>query len=305
MNAVVTGATGFIGSALTKELSRQAVRVYAVGRNLKRLEELSEIEYVTAIPANHEGEFDTSHIQQVDVFYHCAHMGGFDREKQGDYALQLENVKKACDAVEIALSLGVKKFVLASSINVIELNAFHDNPSFMPRETCVYSAGKLAAEVIGKTLARKHGMEYCTAYIAMTFGERNRSHMLPNVIITQLLQGIQPRLIEGNQPYDLVYVGDVASALAAIGKSGRDFENYYVGHQHLRTFREWMVEIRDIVSPQTELLFGAYPDAPSIDYQSVDREKLYRDTGFLCGANFRDSIIKTARWLKKQEGLLS
>lgn len=301
--AVVTGATGFIGMALTKKLACDGVRVYAVGRNTEKLKKLSELVNVTAIFADFkEGMRMGEKITETpDVFYHCAFVGGFASEALRDYSLQLENAKYSCDAVSYAISIGAKKFVLASTVNTVELQTFISVEKFSPRYTCIYSTGKLAAELIGKTLAHNHGMEFCTALIAMPYGEGNQAKTLPNIVMEQLLNNVLPRLIEGNNLYDLIYIDDVAAGLQKIGTGGKDFRNYYVGHRSLDTFKSWMIRIRDVLSPQMELKFGEYPDAPSLDYDLIDFEALYRDTGFVCKADFADSIRRTATWLKENE----
>ena len=122
--------------------------------------------------------------------------------------------------------------------------------------------------------------------------------MLPNVLIKQLLQGKEPKLIEGNTSYDMIYINDIVEAFYRIGESGQNLKSYYVGHRQLRTFREIITEIRDILAPDIELKFGEYPDNMDIDYSLVDLEALYNDTGFECKADFRDSILKTAEWIK-------
>lgn len=301
--AVVTGATGFIGMALTKKLACDGVKVYAVGRNTERLKELSKSENVIAVFADFEERFEINvdWTEAPDVFYHCAFTGGFDSTALGDYSLQLKNVKYSCDAVSYAASIGAKKFVLASTVNTVELQTFIFEEKFCPRYTCIYSTGKLAAELIGKTLAHNHGMEFCTALIAMPYGEGNYARTLPNIIMEQLINNSSPKLIEGNNLYDLIYIDDVAAGLQKIGVGGKNFRNYYVGHRHLDTFKNWMIQIRDILSPQTELGFGKYSDAPALNYRLIDLEALYRDTGFECRADFQESILKTAKWLGQQQ----
>lgn len=64
--------------------------------------------------------------------------------------------------------------------------------------------GKLAAELMGKKLARNRGMGYTTARIVNPYGERNLALPFPNVVIDQLCSGIRPKLIEGKEPYDQV-----------------------------------------------------------------------------------------------------
>lgn len=300
--AVVTGATGFVGMALTRKLSHNNIKVYAVGRNAEKLDELSKLKGVTAIAADFQDYIKLNRkITEIpDVFYHCAFSGGFGPEALRNYSLQLENTKYSCDAVASAIQMGTKKFILASTVNTVEIQTFVSKKVFSPRYTCIYSTGKLAAELIGKTLAHNQGMEFCAALIAMPYGEGNRARTLPNIVMEQLLNHVCPKLIEGNNLYDLVYIDDVAAGLQAIGESGKDFQNYYIGSRHLDTFKNWMTRIRDILSPKTELGFGEYPDAPSLDYGLVDLDVLYCDTGFQCEADFDESIRRTAQWLKDQ-----
>ncbi|WP_298069791.1 NAD(P)-dependent oxidoreductase, partial [uncultured Mailhella sp.] len=294
MKAVVTGATGFIGSALTAQLARAGVTVYAVGRNPEKLATLARREGVTALvdAPGHAGI-----PQGVDVFFHCAFEGGFGGTALKNYALQLRNAALACDAAAHAAALGARKFVLASTVNTVELRSFIGSESFKPRYTCIYSAGKLAAELMGKTIAHNTGMPFCTALIAMPYGEGNTAATLPNVVMSHLASGKRPALIEGRNLYDLIYIGDVAGALMAIGAKGRNFRDYYVGHRELQSFKRWIEQMRDVLAPELELVFGEYPDSPSLDYSLLDLDALYRDTGFECTADFETSIRRTAEWL--------
>ena len=297
--AVVTGATGFIGHALTEKLLAQGVEVAAVGRDEQKLNEL----YSHGAKTFRVSFEDYVRLAEIiggwepDVFYHCAFSGGFGGAALRDYSLQLGNAKHACDAVVSALKMGTKKFVLASTVNAVELRSLIEDETVFPRYTCIYSVGKLAAEIMGKTLARNGNMAFSTALIAMPYGEGNPARTLPNIVMEQLSEGIQPHLIEGNNLYDLVYIDDVAAGLFAVGEHGRENRDYYIGHRKLRTFKAWMTQLRDILSPETELGFGEYPDAPALNYGYIDLDALYRDTGFECQADFAESIRCTAAWL--------
>ena len=67
--AVVTGATGFIGNALTRKLIQEGVFVYAVGRSEKKLESLSRLQNVAVIQARFEeyGSLDEKEIGRAHV----------------------------------------------------------------------------------------------------------------------------------------------------------------------------------------------------------------------------------------------
>lgn len=81
----------------------------------------------------------------------------------------------------------------------------------------------------------------------------------------------------------------------AIGDKGANSRGYYIGHRKLKTFRQWMMQVRDVINPDIELIFGEYKDVQNIDYSMIDLEALYRDTGFECKSDFEESILKTAK----------
>ena len=74
--------------------------------------------------------------------------------------------------------------------------------------------------------------------------------------------------------------------------------SYYIGHRKLRTFREIVTEIRDVINPDAELRFGEYEDSLNMDYSYTDLDALYNDTGFECKADFAKTIAEQAQWLK-------
>lgn len=237
--------------------------------------------------------------QNFDVFYHFAWQGVFG-DSFKDYALQLQNARYACEALMQAKRLNCKKFVFAGTYNEFEVKSFMDDMSYKPRYTCIYASAKLVAELMCRTLAYQNNISYNAGSVCMAYGENNHSEMLPNIVLRQLLNGEEPQLIEGKNHYDLVYVEDVAAAFEAIGERGIDHRSYYIGHRNLRTFKELLCEVRDIINPDVQLRFGAFQDTSSMDYSKIDLDALYRDTGFECKADFKESILKTAQWLKQE-----
>lgn len=299
--AIVTGAGGFIGGALTELLLGKGVTVYGVDISEKALARHSGNANFHPVIADFTkyGQLHEMIRGDVDVFYHFAWQGVFG-EPFRDYRLQLSNAASAGDAITEAVKIGCKKFVFAGTYNEIEVADFIDMSGQNPRYTCIYSAAKTAAEIVCKTIAANSGIAYSAGLTAMAYGENNRSMMLANVVLKQLTHGESPKLIEGNIPYDFIYIDDIARAFYAIGERGVHLRSYYVGHRALGTFREYVTDIGQTVAPDVPLLFGAYPDDNSSrNYDKIDLDALYRDTGFECTADFRESILKTAAWVKE------
>lgn len=301
---IITGATGFIGQALTKKLLEQGCTVYGVDINLNILEELKTFGNFISVNADftrYSFLAEMINEKDIDVFYHFAWQGVFG-DAFKDYTLQLSNANYACEALMQAKKLGCKKFVLAGTYNEFEIKNFISSECFEPRFTCIYSSSKLVAELICKTLAYNYGIEYSAGLICMAYGENNKSNMLANIVISQLNDGIEPKLIEGNNFYDMIYIDDIVEAFIAIGLSGVNLKSYYVGHRELKKFKDLFCQIRDVINPSVNLNFGAYSDTVNMDYSLIDLDALYNDTGFECKADFKESILKTAQWLKSMEG---
>jgi nucleoside-diphosphate-sugar epimerase len=119
-----------------------------------------------------------------------------------------------------------------------------------------------------------------------------------NVVINQLLKEESPKLIGGESLYDVIYIADIVDAFLAMSEKGVNNKSYYIGHRNLRTFKEIFTDIGNVVNPNVKLLFGAYSDASKMDYSRIDIDALYNDTGFEAKADFKESIVKTAEWLK-------
>lgn len=297
---IVTGAGGFIGKALTIKLLSLGIKVYGIDISLDKiigLKGFGDFVPVVADFSKYEKLHDMIAERNFDAFYHFAWNGVFG-DLFKDYSLQLDNVKYACDAMSEAQNLGCKKMIFAGTMNEYEIKSYIHMDYFEPRFTCIYGTCKIAAEMILKTLAFNYGMEYCGGLIAMAYGEGNFSKMLPNVIINQLNNNVNPKLIDGDNLYDMVYIDDIVDAFIAIGEKGVNMKSYYIGHRNLKTFRELITDIRNILNPQAQLLFGEYKDTVNMDYSLIDLNALYNDTGFECKSDFKESILKTAEWVK-------
>ncbi|MEG2001187.1 MAG: NAD(P)-dependent oxidoreductase [Evtepia sp.] len=301
---IITGVTGFIGGALAKTLLEQGCKVYGIGRSADRLTALSgnpNFVPVVASLGDYQRLSTLVPADEYDCFFHFAWDGVFG-EAFKDYTLQLSNANACCEALMQAKKIGCRKFVLAGTMNEYETIPFIKAEQYAPRFTCIYSSSKMVAELICKTLAFQHDIEYSAGLICMAYGEHNSSNMIANIVLRQLNHGVEPKLIDGNNYYDMIYIDDIVRAFIAVAEKGKNLKSYYVGHRKLQIFRELFTNIRDVIAPDVALQFGAYQDTASTDYSMIDLDALYRDTGFECQADFKESILKTAQWLKETEG---
>lgn len=298
--AVVTGASGFIGRALTERLLADGWTVYAVVRDASRIGAHDGLCVIQAAMADY-GRLDAlTNERNFDAFFHLAWDGTFG-ESFRDYHRQMQNAAYAGDALLAAVQLGSKRFVYVGTIVELEAKHYMLSDGGQPRVSCIYGTAKAAGEMLCKTLAYQNGMTFNAAILASVYGDGDRSGMVQNVLIRALQRGESPKLVSGENLYDWVYVADVAGALEAIAAKGNPGTTYYVGHRQLQTFEELVTRTRDILSPGMELAFGTLEDTTATDWSLIDRDALWQDTGFECTADFEESIKKTARWLAQED----
>lgn len=299
---VITGVGGFFGSHLCQRLLRDGVKVYGVDVVEKAHQQFDSVNY-HPVTVGFE-QYSSLHeliSELVDVFFHFAWTGGLLQDSFWNYELQLSNAKSACDAYMAAVRMGAKRFINSGTNNQIEIRQFLSSKTtdYSARATTIYASAKMALEMMIKALATKYPAEYVGTMIPMPYGKGNRSMQLFNVVIKKLLEGSSPKLIEGNNLYDMVYVEDIVGAFIAIAERGVSGRSYYIGHRQLKTFRQWIEEIRDIVNPDVELRFGEYKDSLNMDYTMIDLDLLYKDTGYECVSDFSETVKETIKWMKK------
>lgn len=113
---LVTGATGFVGSYLIKDLLKSGEKVRATKRTTSTLELLEgyveQIEWVEA-DLNELGKLDEL-LEGIDKVYHCAGLVSF---QSNDYEkLMKVNVEGTANLVNACLQNGVKKLLYVSSV---------------------------------------------------------------------------------------------------------------------------------------------------------------------------------------------
>lgn len=296
--AVITGATGFIGQAFTKHLLEQGYCVYAVTRDISCLDK-SLHEYDLRPVQSHFATYDrlAEKIGKADIFYHFAWDGVWGKNV-GDYKLQMSNVSVACEALVQAVKMDCEKFVFAGTVSELEIREYLDKNVCKPRIACVYSAAKLTAEMMCKTLAVQNDISFNSGLFANTIGPGDYSRRSTNTILWKFLKGEAPPLVKGEGLNDWLYIKDAVRLIEAMGEHGKNMKTYYIGHTKLWPLRKTIEKARDIVAPGLELNFGTVPDAFLTDYSYISTEELYLDTGCRATYSFTKAIQETAEWVK-------
>lgn len=220
MNFVITGAAGFLGSALARRLVRE-------GHQVRGLDDLS-----TGEPQSVSGMLFTrgdvndrpklwTLMQDVDCVYHLAARVLVAESVLYPREYNSVNVGGTVSLMEAMRDVGVKRVVFISSGAVYgekEDQPLSEDRTPDPRSP--YAVSKLAAEYYVRTIGQLWGIETVSLRVFNAFGPGQHippSH--PPVIPNMLRQAVGNGTIvvhgAGKQTRDFVYVDDVVRGMVA------------------------------------------------------------------------------------------
>lgn len=302
--AIITGATGFIGRYLVKELIKQGVEVIAVVRESSR-----NILEITSLPVKiikcNISDFrllpDLITDRDIDAVFHFAWQGVSDLDAR-DQAIQIQNLQSTLDLIEAMGKMSIRTFVGAGSLHEAEAILEMQEDKMIYNLGYMYKSAKTAAHWMGKAKSGSMGIRFFWPLIN-TYGEGEKSARLINTIIRKIILGEEPALSSGNQYYDFVHVEDVAHALYLIADRGVDGTNYVIGSGQAKPLKEFLKAVGDITNKmnggsKVSLGFGRITaNVVCLPKETFDVSNLFRDTGFVPQISFDEGIIRTVKWI--------
>lgn len=293
--AIITGATGAVGTALVKELITNNIETLVLCREgSRRNHQIPDHPLVTRKHCSLDQlasiENDTG--KNYDVFYHFAWMGTTGAERNDMY-LQNLNVQFALDAVGAAKRFGCHTFIGAGSqaeYGRVEGVLRTDTPAFPEMG---YGIAKLCAGQMTREYAHQQGMHHIWVRILSIFGPNDGPQSMVMSTINKLQNGEVPQFTKGEQMWDYLYSEDAAQAFRLLGEKGHDGKVYVLGSGNAKPLAEYIMELRDVVNPNAEIALGAIPYTPKqVMHLEADIHDINNDTGWIPTTQYKTGIKK-------------
>jgi nucleoside-diphosphate-sugar epimerase len=291
---IITGASGFIGSALAKRLLYDGHKVWAIGRNKEKLDELKQYGSSVTVVA----DFDDYHKlpelifeRGFDNLIHLAWNGTSASALLYDnYENQLNNVKISCDIAAIASELECTTTTTTTTYQMANANILKNTkPIFNP---IVYGICQKTASELFRAICYKNKISVTTLIFPNVFGTNDKKEASIPFFIKKLQNNEDLDLISGKYKDDWIHLDDLVNGIVKAINSNAQNLQYYVGHREISTFKEKLIEMKAVFNSNSKLNFGKYPENYFVDYSKFDLDALYKDTGWEAKISFRDAILK-------------
>ena len=301
--AIVTGATGFIGRFLVRELLSQGVEVITVVLPDPRNSELipKEVTTVECEMKKYKMLPELIADRDIDAVFHIAWQGVSDSDARCQN-VQIQNLVSTLELIDAMHEMNIKTFIGCGSMHEAEALVEMAQDKIVNNLGFFYKSAKTSAHWMGKAKAGNYGIRFFWPLIN-TYGEEERSARLVNTIIRKIFNGESPDLSAGNQYYDFVHVSDVARALYLIADKGVDGTNYTIGSGDAKQLKEFLKVVGKVANEMNgsdvPLGFGKITsNVISLPIETFDVTKLKEDTGFEINVPFEEGIRRTAEWIR-------
>ncbi|HMM00272.1 MAG TPA: NAD(P)-dependent oxidoreductase [Bacilli bacterium] len=308
MRYIVTGASGFVGSRLVKELllhsETESILCIDLQRNDDRLPDDAKISFLNLTVENIDQLRKIVKKNEYDVFFHFAWVGSAGPLRM-DENVQVKNALWTVNCLRTANDLGIKKFVVAGSIMEFEAYYAIYDQGTQPTLSYLYGIGKSLAHELCKPIANSLNIDLIWAYITNTYGVGEKSPRFINSTLRKIIKGERLEFTSGTQNYDFIYIDDVVKAFYLLGIKGKANNNYIIGSGRARPLRDFILDMVNENAP------GTYPNFGNIEYTGVNlplevfsTKQIEIDCGFYAEVSFAEGTRRTIDWLRKEESTI-
>jgi dihydroflavonol-4-reductase len=233
MTTLVTGATGFLGSALARELLKVGRAPKLLTRKNSDTRNIDDLDCEVAYGDLRDRESLTSALRGCKTLYHtAAYYSLWSRDKKLIYDI---NVQGTRNILESALEMGVEKVVYTSTVGCIGLSedghSSNEDQPMNPATLCndyklsKYEAEQVAHEMFGR------GLPIVIVNPSTPVGPRDIKPTPTGKIILDFLNRKMPAYIDTG--LNLIDVADCARGHILAEEKGRLGERYILGNKNM------------------------------------------------------------------------
>lgn len=308
MRYFVTGASGFIGSAIVRAALNAGHSVSVLARGDATLTRLCDVaDRITVV----RGSFsdlsapatrDAIHAVAPDVVVHAGWEGVSGTDRNAEWQ-SVRNVPAAFELLMLAADAGAGHFIGLGSqaeYGPCSGRVAEDQPL---KPTTMYGHAKVAACTITERAARLRVMKHSWLRVFSTYGAGSEPGWVLPMTASAIARGIAPDLTPCEQRWEFLHVSDAANAVIAIANVGAN-GIFNLGNGEAHSLRDVILELRDHIDPAVTPNFGAVAYRPDqVMHLEAVITRLRRATGWMPKISLDLGLEEIAREAVHREAL--
>lgn len=303
---IVSGATGFIGSAFVKFLIERNVEVLSLGR--KSFDELPR-HVKDSISGSVYINLDMKEIESLDeiintigwevgsdcIFFNLA-WSGVSSLSDLDVEAQVNNVKWSVVALEQAAKIGCKTFIQVGTMEEAFTHRYldldHNRDSEYNRHV-IYSVAKIAAKRSLNIKSKNVGIKFIYVLHSHVMGAYDTKDSFLQVTLKKLINNDELEFSSGEQLFDVISVDDCCIGYNLICLLGLSNNEYWVGSGEPKTLREYVERMYALFPSDKKMQFGklSYNDIV-LHEKDFSINKLVEHTGYKPSMTYEQTVKK-------------
>ncbi len=230
---LVTGASGFVGSHITRALCQSGRKVRVLLRKSSKQDALKDL----PVEIHYGDVLDPASLRAAmhgcgSVFYSVVDPRFWLTDPTPIYRNNVDGVVNGIDA---ALSCGVERFIFTSSMGTLGFNpngpVTEDIPFNWRDRASPYILARLQAEEKMLAACREKGLPGVALCVANTYGPEDYAPTPHNGMLWRVAKGATKAVMDSSQP--TVDIRDVAEGALSAERHGRVGERYIIANEYI------------------------------------------------------------------------
>ena len=306
---LISGASGFIGSALIRKLRTYECEVFALIRPTSDLYRFSDIEenvkFIFYDVENTSIEQLSQQIPDLDIMFHMAATGVNQASDKGS-ELIATNVLLTRYFLEFALKKNVECFVyLGSGFEYGAGERLPESTSFAPRSS--YAVSKSVGWLQVQAYAYQNRIPTTTIRPFVVYGPAEAPTRLTSSVVRAAVVNGRIPLTDGLQKVDMLFIDDLLDGLILASVSREAIgQTFNICSGVPVSVRDIVQTILDVLGSEAVPEFGAIASrASEAEVLTGDWSHAHQILGWKPRTTLKSGLRQTVEWILKQEKLWS
>jgi UDP-glucose 4-epimerase len=299
MRALLTGATGFIGANLAEELCRQGWEVVCLTRRPVESKDprISVIIADLLKPESLASHF--SDLGEIDVFFHIGALLPSKTSNLSANDLFIVNTVSTYQLLKIAVQLGIRSCVYASSLPVIgkpkQLPISEDHPV---HPLNLYLLSKLGGELACEMMRDTKNLRVSSLRITSPYGKGMKVHTVLPQFVHRALQSENIEIYgTGQRTQNFVHVTDIVQAFLLAAETDTHGVYNVAGVESCSMQQLAEMIVQQVPESRTRIIQCGKPD-PQENYRwDVDLSRSRKYLNFIPRVSLLSGISDYINWV--------